>query len=139
MLKDIIIIVLTYLYYYLNNKYYDIMEAYQINVQDPCTLLNFNITNFNMYIMGWLTMIFISICYISYESLINISPSKKVIDHSGIEFIWTLSPAIILVFIALPSLNLLYKINESIETILSLKVIGNQWFWYYEDGDWIRV
>ena len=43
---------------------------------------------------------------------------------SVIEVIWTIIPAIILVFIALPSFKLLYLIDEIIEPSVTVKAIG---------------
>lgn len=49
-----------------------------------------------------------------------------------IEIIWTIMPAIILLFIALPSLRLLYLLDEINNPLITLKTIGHQWYWRYE-------
>jgi cytochrome c oxidase subunit 2 len=49
-----------------------------------------------------------------------------------LEIIWTVTPTICLVLIALPSFGLLYSIDEIIEPLLTYKVIGHQWYWSYE-------
>jgi len=54
---------------------------------------------------------------------------------SALEFIWTLIPAFILLFISVPSFALLYSLDELIEPSLTLKVIGHQWYWSYEYSD----
>jgi cytochrome c oxidase subunit 2 len=43
-----------------------------------------------------------------------------------VERVWTLIPAVILIQIALPSLLLLYMLDESIDSTLTLKAIGHQ-------------
>ena len=43
-----------------------------------------------------------------------------------IEVIWTLLPAAVLVFIAFPSLKLLYLMDEVINPALTIKVVGHQ-------------
>ena len=48
------------------------------------------------------------------------------------EVIWTIIPAIILIFIAIPSFALLYAIDETIDSERTIKIIGNKWFWQYE-------
>ena len=59
--------------------------------------------------------------------------SPLIVVHAPIlEIIWTLIPAIILVFVAIPSFSLLYSMDEIIEPLLTLKVIGHQWYWSYE-------
>jgi cytochrome c oxidase subunit 2 len=45
-------------------------------------------------------------------------------------------PAIILFCIAVPSLQLLYVLDEGLdEQSLSIKVVGHQWYWSYEYMD----
>ena len=55
-----------------------------------------------------------------------------------IELIWTITPALILILIAFPSFKLLYLIDEVISPTLTVKAIGNQWFWSYELSDFIN-
>jgi cytochrome c oxidase subunit 2 len=52
-----------------------------------------------------------------------------------LEGLWTLFPAIILIFISMPSFYILYLSEESIETILTIKAIGFQWYWTFDYGD----
>jgi hypothetical protein len=49
------------------------------------------------------------------------------ISHgTTIEIIWTILPAFILLFIAVPSFALLYAMDEIIDPVLTVKVIGHQ-------------
>ena len=52
-----------------------------------------------------------------------------------IEVVWTVVPGVILVFIGLPSLKLLYLMDEGVEAGLTVKVVGHQWYWSYEYSD----
>jgi heme/copper-type cytochrome/quinol oxidase subunit 2 len=54
-----------------------------------------------------------------------------------IELIWTLTPTAILWAIGLPSLKLLYMMDEILDTDLTIKAIGNQWYWSYEYTDYV--
>lgn len=45
---------------------------------------------------------------------------------------WTIAPCIILLFIAIPSLSLSYFGEEGDQPVLTVKAIGNQWYWSYE-------
>lgn len=56
-----------------------------------------------------------------------------------IEIIWTIIPAIVLIFIALPSLRLLYLLDEIIIPSITLKTIGHQWYWRYEYSDFNSI
>lgn len=57
---------------------------------------------------------------------------KFILDSQEIETIWTLIPALTLVFIALPSIEILYIIDEINRPWLTIKAIGHQWYWTYE-------
>ena len=61
--------------------------------------------------------------------------SSNTVDAQEIELIWTILPAIVLVLLALPSLQILYIIDEVNEPDLTLKAIGHQWYWTYEYTD----
>lgn len=52
-----------------------------------------------------------------------------------LEFIWTIVPIFLLIFIAWPSFGLLYSIEESINPLYNITVTGSQWFWTYEYSD----
>lgn len=52
-----------------------------------------------------------------------------------IEIVWTITPSLILMLIAVPSFALLYSIDEVIDPVITLKVIGHQWYWSYEYSD----
>ncbi len=56
-----------------------------------------------------------------------------------IEIIWTILPAIILIFIALPSIRILYLLDEINNPSISLKAIGHQWYWKYEYSDFFNI
>lgn len=58
------------------------------------------------------------------------------IDAQEVEIIWTILPAIILILIALPSLQILYLIDEINNPHLTIKAIGHQWYWSYEYTDY---
>lgn len=62
----------------------------------------------------------------------NHSTSLRFTHASTIEIVWTILPALILIVIAIPSFSLLYSRDEIIEPLLTVKVIGHQWYWSYE-------
>nr|YP_009144596.1 cytochrome c oxidase subunit II [Uta stansburiana]AKJ76840.1 cytochrome c oxidase subunit II [Uta stansburiana] len=57
-------------------------------------------------------------------------------DAQEVEMIWTVLPAIILVLIALPSLRILYLMDEINNPHLTIKTLGHQWYWSYEYTDY---
>nr|WDE89267.1 cytochrome oxidase subunit 2 [Vireo solitarius] len=61
--------------------------------------------------------------------------SSNTVDAPEIELVWTILPAIVLIMLALPSLQILYMMDEINEPDLTLKAIGHQWYWSYEYTD----
>nr|QFQ33833.1 cytochrome c oxidase subunit II [Amblyomma geoemydae] len=84
-------------------------------------------------------MIIISITIITMYMIINIMmnlfTSRSSMEGQEIEVIWTMIPAITLIFIAIPSLHLLYLTDEIFKAQTSIKIIGHQWYWSYEYSD----
>jgi cytochrome c oxidase subunit 2 len=64
----------------------------------------------------------------------NPVPSKTT-HNTLIEVVWTLVPVLILVFIAIPSFKLLYLQDRVPAADVTVKAIGNQWYWSYEYPD----
>ena len=61
---------------------------------------------------------------------------SKVSHNTLIEVIWTLGPVLILVGIAIPSIDLLAKqFKPAPKDALTVKVTGYQWYWGYEYPD----
>lgn len=54
------------------------------------------------------------------------------VKDKNLEFLWTSIPCIILIIIALPSFYYLYISEENLDTLLSVKAIGYQWYWTYD-------
>jgi len=73
--------------------------------------------------------------YIIISILLNKYININILERQIIECIWTIIPAIILIQIAIPSLLLLYILDESIDRSITIKVLGHQWYWSYEYTD----
>ncbi|MFS0738282.1 cytochrome c oxidase subunit II [Sphingomonas sp. 1P06PA] len=71
---------------------------------------------------------------IRYRRAANPVPSRTT-HNTMIEVIWTLVPVLILVVIAVPSIRLLAKQYAPPKADLTVKVIGNQWYWTYQYPD----
>ena len=64
-----------------------------------------------------------------------IERGRKLTHQSTFEVVWTVLPALVLILLAIPSLKLLYSLDFLIfeyEPIITVKVIGHQWYWSYE-------
>ena len=71
---------------------------------------------------------------VRYRASANPNPSRTS-HNTTIEVIWTLAPVLILLFIAVPSIKLLAKQYSPPKADLTVKVIGNQWYWTYQYPD----
>ena len=70
-----------------------------------------------------------------YNRRANPVPSKAS-HHTVIEALWTLTPVLILVGIAIPSIDLLVKqFRPAPEQAITIKATGNQWYWTYTYPD----
>lgn len=65
--------------------------------------------------------------------------NRFLLEGQIIELIWTLIPAILLIVIALPSLKILYLLEEINKPMITLKAIGHQWYWRYEYSDFKKI
>nr|UTN43114.1 cytochrome c oxidase subunit 2 [Penenirmus auritus] len=61
--------------------------------------------------------------------------TRTVKSAEGLEVLWTVLPCIILLGLASPSLITLYLSDEVVNPLLTIKVIGHQWYWSYEWAD----
>ncbi len=69
---------------------------------------------------------------VKYRASANPNPSRTT-HNTLIEVIWTLGPVVILLFIAVPSFQLLTaQYTPTEEPRLTIKATGNQWNWDYE-------
>jgi len=90
---------------------------------------------FHDYIMVILLFILGLVGYILVCTMGMVKFNKFLIHGPFLEFIWTAIPAVILLFIAFPSLRLLYWIDEILDPQFTIKAIGHQWYWSYEYSD----
>nr|YP_010352971.1 cytochrome c oxidase subunit II [Tropostreptus austerus]UOF70454.1 cytochrome c oxidase subunit II [Tropostreptus austerus] len=86
-----------------------------------------------------LTMILSLVMYMFMMLMLNKYTNRFLLEGQEIETVWTVLPGIILIFIALPSLRLLYLLDEVNIPDLTLKTTGHQWYWSYEYTDFTAV
>nr|YP_010463229.1 cytochrome c oxidase subunit II [Dimorphopterus gibbus]UUJ37753.1 cytochrome c oxidase subunit 2 [Dimorphopterus gibbus] len=109
------------------------------NLQDANSPLMEQLTFFHDHTIMILIMITVIVGYMMISLMNNLFINRFLLEGQTIEFMWTLLPAIILMFIALPSLHLLYLIDEINNPMITLKSIGHQWYWSYEYSDFREI
>nr|YP_009485619.1 cytochrome c oxidase subunit II [Inara alboguttata]AVZ00755.1 cytochrome c oxidase subunit II [Inara alboguttata] len=107
----------------------------KLSLQDANSPLMEQLIFFHDHTLMILTMITILVGYILSTVMFNKLINRFLLEGQTIELIWTIMPAVTLMFIALPSLRLLYLMDEIFNPMLTIKSIGHQWYWSYEYSD----
>lgn len=110
-----------------------------LNFQDRNSPLIEQLTFFHDHRLLILTIITVIVGYLIGILFFNNFTNRFLLHGQTIEVIWTIIPAIILIFIALPSLRLLYLLDEISKPSLTLKTVGHQWYWSYEYSDFKNI
>nr|YP_009110226.1 cytochrome c oxidase subunit II [Pseudoxya diminuta]AIW64986.1 cytochrome c oxidase subunit II [Pseudoxya diminuta] len=110
-----------------------------LSLQDSASPMMEQLSFFHDHTMVVLLMITVIVGY-SLIYMFNINYINRNMLHGHlIETIWTALPSITLIFIAMPSLRLLYLLDDSSDALITIKTIGRQWYWSYEYSDFINV
>jgi len=113
-------------------------EPWQARFQPAATAIMEQITWFEQYTLWFiipitlLVLILLAVVIIRFRASANPVPSRT--SHNTlIEVIWTVGPVVILLFLAVPSFQLLTaQYTPPEEPSLTIKATGNQWNWDYE-------
>ncbi len=111
----------------------------QLSFQDAASPLIFELIDFHDYALVILTLIITFVGYALGSLVINSYRCTNILEAQEVETIWTVLPAVILVFLAFPSLRLLYLLDELEHPSLTVKTIGHQWYWRYEYSDFLNL
>ena len=111
----------------------------QLLFQDAASPIILQLISFHDHTLIILTLVLTVVGYAIYTLIINKYSNRYLIEAQQIETIWTILPAIILLFLALPSLRLLYLTDEVRQPRITLKAIGHQWYWRYEYSDFADI
>jgi cytochrome c oxidase subunit 2 len=113
-------------------------EPWQMTFQPAATDMMRQIAWFEQYTLWFIVPITLLVlallgwCIWKFRASVNPTPSRTS-HNTVIEVLWTVGPVIILLFLAIPSFQLLTnQYNPPEEPKLTLKATGNQWNWDYE-------
>nr|UBN09072.1 cytochrome c oxidase subunit 2 [Geoscapheus robustus] len=110
-----------------------------MNLQDSASPIMEQLIYFHDHALMIITMILMVVTYMMIMLIYNKFTNRFLLEGQLIEVAWTIAPAIILIFIAIPSLRLLYLMDEINNPSITLKTIGHQWYWSYEYSDFLKV
>nr|QUQ05883.1 cytochrome c oxidase subunit 2 [Neoconidiobolus thromboides] len=122
----------------------DAPEPWQIGFQDSASPIAEGILRIHNEILYYLIVILVLICWVLTSIIVKYNENSnkikyKYLNHGTlIELIWTITPALILIAIAIPSFKLLYLMDEVIEPTITLKFTGHQWYWTTEYSDYVN-
>jgi cytochrome c oxidase subunit 2 len=111
-----------------------------IDLQGAATAVSEEIHDFHRFLLWIITLTTLFVLalllwvMVRYNSKANPVP-KKFSHNTTIEIVWTVIPVLILVAIAIKSFPLLAKEEIPPQAELTIKAIGNKWYWSYEYPD----
>nr|YP_004285960.1 cytochrome c oxidase subunit II [Pennahia argentata]ADY15557.1 cytochrome c oxidase subunit II [Pennahia argentata] len=108
----------------------------QLGFQDATSPLMEELLHFHDHALMIIFLISVFVLYIIICMITTKLSDKLILDSQEIEIIWTVLPAITLILIALPSLRILYLMDEINDPHLTIKAMGHQWYWSYEYTDY---
>ena len=111
---------------------------WEVTFQPAATEIMRQISWFERYTLWFivpitvLVLVLLAWCILRFRASANPTPSRT--SHNTlIEVIWTVAPVVVLLFIAVPSFQLLTaQYTPPEEPKLTVKATGNQWNWDYE-------
>ncbi len=57
---------------------------------------------------------------------------SQIHGNAKLEIMWTIAPAVLLVFVAVPTLATVFKLADQPEDAMQINVIGQQWWWEFD-------
>nr|YP_010868575.1 cytochrome c oxidase subunit II [Parasacculina shiinoi]WGU20871.1 cytochrome c oxidase subunit II [Parasacculina shiinoi] len=108
------------------------MVSLNFGFQDSCSHMMHEIVkmsdfvNFVLFHIALMSLLFIIII------VKNLFYFSSTLENDNFEFIWTLFPLLIMVLIGIPSMYIMYLMEGDQSFFLTVKVLGNQWYWFYE-------
>lgn len=115
-------------------------EPWQLNFQPPQSPIAHKLDGLHDFLLIIIFAVSIFVLLLMIYIIVRFNrranPTPATFTHNvKIEFIWTVIPIIILVVIAIPSVRTHYFMEENVDTEMTLKVVGRQWYWQYEYPD----
>ncbi len=115
-------------------------EPWQMGLQDAATPVMARVHAFHDLLMVIITGIVVFVAalmlYAAFRFRESRNPEPSGTSHNTLlEIAWTAIPVAILLVIAIPSFKLLYYQDQVVESELTVKAIGRQWYWSYAYPD----
>nr|YP_009558610.1 cytochrome c oxidase subunit 2 [Capillidium heterosporum]AZZ06713.1 cytochrome c oxidase subunit 2 [Capillidium heterosporum] len=122
----------------------DAPEPWQLGFQDSASPIAEGILKIHNEILFYLIIILVLICWILTSIIVKYNENSnkfkyKYLNHGTlIELIWTITPALILIAIAIPSFKLLYLMDKLCQPWCLMYSRTHQWYWTTEYSDYVN-
>nr|UBQ34401.1 cytochrome oxidase subunit 2 [Homidia koreana] len=110
-----------------------------LNLQNAASPLMEQLIFFHDHTMTILILIVSIVGYNLVSTCLNKNMDQLMLESQPLELFWTIVPSFVLIFIGLPSIRLLYLLDEVYKPAITLKTIGHQWYWSYEYSDFLNL
>lgn len=110
-----------------------------LNFQDAASPLMEQLIFFHDHSITIVILIVTIVGYNIISTSTNINIDQYILESQPLELFWTIVPRFVLIFIGLPSIRLLYLLDEVYKPSITLKTVGHQWYWSYEYSDFLNV
>ena len=112
-------------------------QRWQLNMTPGVTATSQNVQWLHNLALGVCVVIGILVFGAMAYSMVKFRKSKGAVaaqfSHNTVaEVIWTVVPIVILIVLAVPATNILFKMYDTRNAELTVKVTGYQWLWQYE-------
>lgn len=89
-----------------------------------------------------ITFIILILCVVFFNitsTLSNKIANVHILESHNLELFWTVTPSFILILLGIPSIRILYLLDEVFNPIITIKTTGHQWYWSYEYTDFFKI
>ncbi|MGF9562603.1 cytochrome c oxidase subunit II [Neorhizobium sp. JUb45] len=113
-------------------------KPWQLDLQEPVTPIMHQIKWFNHYSLWFIVPITLFVLALLIVVAVKFRAAKNPVasrtsHNTAIEIVWTVAPVLILLFLAIPSFNLLNaQLTMPENPDITLKATATQWQWNYE-------
>lgn len=102
-----------------------------LGFQDRCSSSMGELFCLHDHVITIMFSVIILISYIMFYILINIGFYKHLSEGTFIETIWSIIPAFLLIILVLPSIKVLYMVEDVKSPLFTFKIVAHQWYWTY--------
>jgi len=120
-------------------SFVDISTWAALNLQNAASPLIEQLIFFHDHTITILILIITIVGYNLVSTCTNINVDQHILESQPLELFWTIVPRFVLIFIGLPSIRLLYLLDETYKPAITIKTIGHQWYWSYEYSDFMNI